>query len=149
MGRCLQRWDSSGSELESSPSPSGRQPEHHSESTVRKQRDMNAGTQHTLSFSLSPGPQPRGCSCRQLGCVLPSLSAAWKLPHGCGQRFASLVTLDPVKLTVSVKHQTLPSADLPPRYLQEPTWPCSQPDTVRKQAGGLISRALSAAVKWT
>jgi hypothetical protein len=41
-----------------------RQPEHeaarHSESAVRKQREMNTGTQLTVSVSLSPGSQPKG-----------------------------------------------------------------------------------------
>ena len=43
----------------------------HRASTVRKQREMEAGAQFAFSFSLSPGSRPRVWCCPLTGTVFP------------------------------------------------------------------------------
>lgn len=63
-------------------------------STVRKQRDTDAGTQPTVSFLFLSGPQTMGCCCPHAGRVF-SVNPMERLPHGRAQRLLPQVVLSP------------------------------------------------------
>lgn len=57
---------------------------------VRKEREMNAGTELTFSFLFSSGPQAVEQSCPYLGCIFPIFNEHnLELHHRHAQMFVS------------------------------------------------------------
>lgn len=75
--------------------------------TVRKQGELNTGSQPTFSFSLSLRHQPLNGAARTPGGPSRLSFPTWKSPYRYTRRFVSKVTWNPVHLTININHHAV------------------------------------------